>query len=156
MSLAAKQSITPAQAAPVLAAVESSPLSHSVRIEEVARRQHVPLAALMRAAGVGASFSADGLASAELELKYAGFFERERMLAARLKQLGELALDADLPYEEMRSLATEARQKLARIRPRTLAQAGRISGVTPSDLQNLALEVARRDSAAAGDGMLRE
>jgi tRNA uridine 5-carboxymethylaminomethyl modification enzyme len=151
MSLVAKQSITPAQAAPVLAAVESSPLSHAVRIEEVARRQHVPLAALLRAAGAEGSFSADGLASAELELKYAGFFERERVLAERLKQLGELALDVDLPYEEMRSLATEARQKLSRVRPRTLAQAGRISGVTPSDLQNLALEVARRDrNAAAG------
>jgi tRNA uridine 5-carboxymethylaminomethyl modification enzyme len=105
----------------------------------------------LRAAGAEGSFSADGLASAELELKYAGFFERERVLAERLKQLGELALDVDLPYEEMRSLATEARQKLSRVRPRTLAQAGRISGVTPSDLQNLALEVARRDrNAAAG------
>jgi tRNA uridine 5-carboxymethylaminomethyl modification enzyme len=155
MAVAARQSITAAQAAPVLEAVESSPIPHAVRIEELARRQHVPLAALMRAAGVGEGFSTDGLASAELELKYAGFFERERMLAERMKQLGELALAADLPYEEMRSLATEARQKLARVRPRTLAQAGRISGVTPSDLQNLALEVARRSADSAGESALQ-
>jgi tRNA uridine 5-carboxymethylaminomethyl modification enzyme len=140
---AARQSITPEQAAPLLEALGSTALPHAMRIRDVARRQHISLAALFRAAGHENGFSTDAVAGVELELKYAGFFERERMLAERMRRLGDLALAPDLPYGEMRSLAVEARQKLALVRPRTLAQAGRISGVSASDLQNLALEVTR-------------
>jgi tRNA uridine 5-carboxymethylaminomethyl modification enzyme len=57
--------------------------------------------------------------------------------------MGEFTLDADLAYAEMHSLSFEARQKLTAIRPATLAQAARIPGVNPSDLQNLAIEVQR-------------
>ena len=140
---AARRSITPEQAAPLLEALGSTALPHAMRIRDVARRQHVSLAALFRASGFETGFSTDAVAGVELELKYAGFFERERMLADRMRRLGDLALAPDLPYGEMRSLAVEARQKLAMVRPRTLAQAGRISGVSASDLQNLALEVTR-------------
>jgi len=63
--------------------------------------------------------------------------------------MGEFSLDDALPYSEMRSLSTEARQKLATIRPRTLAQASRISGISASDLQNLVIEVERRRRVAA-------
>ncbi len=140
---AARGSITPEQAAPLLEALGSTALPHAMRIRDVARRQHISLAALFRAAGVEGGFSSDAVAGVELELKYAGFFERERVLADRMRRLGDLALAPDLPYGEMRSLAVEARQKLALVRPRTLAQAGRISGVSASDLQNLALEVTR-------------
>ncbi|HVE78071.1 MAG TPA: hypothetical protein VNA89_04370, partial [Gemmatimonadaceae bacterium] len=59
-------------------------------------------------------------------------------------------LAPDLPYESLRSLSFEARQKLAALRPRTLAQASRIPGVSPSDLQNLFLELERRRVAPAG------
>ncbi len=68
-----------------------------------------------------------------------------------MKQMGDLALAPDLPYGEMQSLAIEARQKLAQVRPRTLAQAGRISGVSASDLQNLALEVTRDHGTPGAD-----
>src|SRR5438093_1223031 len=64
-------------------------------------------------------------------------------LAERLAELASFALPADLPYVEFKSLATEARQKLERIRPTTLAQAARIPGVSPSDLHNLVVEAAR-------------
>ena len=144
LALAARQSITPEQAEPVLRAVESASLPHAMRIEEVAKRQRVSLAELFDAAGARGDFSLDALASVELELKYAGYFERERAAVEKMKRLGDLPLDADLSYETMRSLSIEARQKLERLRPRTLGQAGRIAGVSPSDLQNLALELDRR------------
>ena len=57
--------------------------------------------------------------------------------------MGAFRLDVDLDYDEMRSLSFEARQKLSSIRPLTLAQAARIPGVSPSDLQNLVIEVER-------------
>ena len=81
--------------------------------------------------------------SAGIELKYDGYLAREREAAARLAELASFALPADLPYLEFRTLATEARQKLDRIRPTSLAQAARIPGVSPSDLHNLVVETAR-------------
>jgi tRNA uridine 5-carboxymethylaminomethyl modification enzyme len=81
--------------------------------------------------------------SAELELKYAGYLARERDAAARLARMGAFALPAGLPYATFRSLTHEARQKLAELRPASLAQAGRVPGVSPSDLQNLVIEVER-------------
>ena len=93
---------------------------------------------------MGEELASEAVITAELEIKYAGYFERERMQADKLKRMGDFALDTDLEYEGMRSLSFEARQKLATIQPRTLAQASRIPGVSPSDLQNLVLEVSKR------------
>ena len=147
LSLASATSISPTQAEPVLAGTNGAAgaaLAHSVKIIEVARRQGVSLADLFEATGVGEDIDADSLITAELELKYAGYFERERLQADRLRRMGEFSLASDLPYDDMRSLSMESRQKLSRIRPSTLAQASRIPGVSPSDLQNLVIEVEKR------------
>jgi tRNA uridine 5-carboxymethylaminomethyl modification enzyme len=143
-ALAESTSIRPDAAAELLAAAGSSPLVHAVRIAEVAKRQGVSLSALFDAAGVGQHIATEALVTAELELKYAGYFVRERAQATRMQQMGDFSLDDALPYPEMQSLSFEARQKLAALRPRTLAQASRVPGVSPNDLQNLVLEVERR------------
>ena len=137
-------SITPDEAASVLAAAGSSPLAHAVRVAELARRQSVSLLDLFRARGVGGHLPVDAVVSTELELKYAGYFERERMQADKLRRMGDFPLDPSLPYEEMRSLSLEARQKLVVRRPRTLAQASTLPGVSPADLQNLVIEIEKR------------
>ncbi len=142
--LAEETSITPEVAAPVLEAADSTPLVHAVRIAEVARRQSVALVDLFRVAGIGQELPADAVVSTELELKYAGYFERERTQAERLRRMGEFPLDGALPYREMLSLSFEARQKLAALRPRTLAQAARVPGVSPNDVQNLVIEIEKR------------
>jgi tRNA uridine 5-carboxymethylaminomethyl modification enzyme len=92
---------------------------------------------------------AESWLSAEMEIKYAGYLEREREAASRLAELAEFRLPRDLPYLDLRSLSTEARQKLDRVRPESLAQAGRVPGVSPSDLQNLVCEVLKRRRPAA-------
>ncbi len=148
--LAEATSISPDVAAPVLARVSSAPLSHAVRVAEVARRQDVSLRELFRAADVGADLPIDAVVSTELELKYAGYFERERAQAERLRRMGGFPLDDALPYESMHSLSLEARQKLARLRPRTLAQAAGVPGVSPTDLQNLVIEIEKRRRLASG------
>lgn len=143
-SLAEATSITPEDAAGVLAAAGSAPLVHAVRVAELARRQSVALVDLFRAAAVGEHLPADAVVSTELELKYAGYFERERVQADRLRRMGDFPLDASLPYDEMLSLSFEARQKLQARRPRTLAQASSMPGVSRTDLQNLVIEIERR------------
>jgi tRNA uridine 5-carboxymethylaminomethyl modification enzyme len=148
--LAERTSIRPGTAARVLEAAGSAPLPHAVRIAEVARRPDVSLSALFDAAGVGTGLPAEAVLSVELELKYAGYFERERAQAEKLRRMAEFPLPGDLDYPALHSLSFEARQKLAALRPLTLAQAARVPGVSPSDLQNLVLEVERRRKTAAG------
>src|SRR5687768_13194280 len=142
--LADSTSIRPEQADPVLSAARSTPLVHSVRIADVARRQDVSLHDLFRAVGVGIDLPRDAIVSTELELKYAGYFERERTQADKLRRMGAFALEESLPYAEMRSLSFEARQKLGALRPRTLAHAASVPGVSPTDLQNLVIEIEKR------------
>jgi tRNA uridine 5-carboxymethylaminomethyl modification enzyme len=142
--LAGWTTIRPEQAAPILKAAGGSPLPHAVRVAEVAKRQGVSLGDLFTAVGVGEEIDREALVTAELEIKYAGYFERERTQAEKMRRLGTFALDDDLPYAEMRSLSFEARQKLAALRPLSLAQAARIPGVSPTDLQNLVIEIEKR------------
>ena len=144
LRLAETTSISPDAAAAILSEAGSSPLAHPIRIVEVAKRQETSLRDLLSAAGVGSGLSAEALVTADLEIKYAGYFERERAQADRMRRMGDFALDPDLDYQDMKSLSFEARQKLERIRPQSLAQASRIPGVSPSDLQNLVIEIERR------------
>jgi tRNA uridine 5-carboxymethylaminomethyl modification enzyme len=147
--LAETTSIHANQAAPILAAAGSTGLTQTVRIIEVARRQDVALRDLLRAVGMGADIDDEVLVTADLEIKYAGYFERERAQADRMRRMGDFSLDAGLEYGEMQSLSFEARQKLSNLRPGSLAQASRIPGVSPSDLQNLVIEVERRRRLAS-------
>jgi tRNA uridine 5-carboxymethylaminomethyl modification enzyme len=144
LRLASAESIQPSQASDLLSASGSSSLSQAVRIADVAKRQEVPLSALFHAVGIGSDLDREALITADLEIKYAGYFERERVQADRMRRMGDFVLDLDLAYAEMHSLSFEARQKLSALRPRTLAQASRIPGVSPSDLQNLVIEIEHR------------
>lgn len=148
LRLAGETSITPEQADPILAGIASSPLPHSVKVEEVARRPGVALSSLFEATGVGTTLDREAVVTAELELKYAGYFAREREQAEKLRQLGSVRLDAATPYLEFQSLSVEARQKLAALAPATMAQAAGIPGVNPVDLQNLIIELEKRRRSA--------
>jgi tRNA uridine 5-carboxymethylaminomethyl modification enzyme len=149
LRLAEETSITPEVAAPVLSAVGSTPLSHAVRISEVARRQSVSLLDLFRAAAVGEDLPSDAVVSTELQLKYAGYFARERSQADKVRRMGAFRLDGSLPYAEMNSLSYEARQKLSALRPLTLAEAAHVPGVSPNDIQNLIIEIEKRRRRAS-------
>jgi tRNA uridine 5-carboxymethylaminomethyl modification enzyme len=152
LRLATERSIVPAQVNGHLATLGSSAIPHSMKIVELARRQDVQLRDLFALAGVGADLALDAVVTAELQIKYAGYFERERVQADKMRRMGHFSLELDLPYESMQSISFEARQKFAAQRPRTLAQASRIPGVSPNDLQNLVLEVERHRRVAGAAG----
>jgi len=147
--IAAETSISPAAALPVLDRAGSAPITHAVRIIELAKRQDVSLVDLFVAAGVGGELDRGAQITAELEIKYSGYFEREREQAEKMRRMTQLRLDEGLPYAEMLSLSVEARQKLGALRPTTLAQAARVPGVSPNDLQNLLIEIEKRRRLAA-------
>ena len=79
----------------------------------------------------------------EVEIKYRGYIERERELAERMIRLENIRIKNKFNYNEIESLSTEARQKLTAINPETLAQASRIPGVSPSDI-NVLLVLVRK------------
>ena len=72
--------------------------------------------------------------AAEIKMKYHGYIERERMIADKMQRLENIKIKGKFDYKTMNSLSTEARQKLEKINPETLAQASRIPGVSPSDI----------------------
>ena len=126
--------------------VDSTPLSEPQSLDRLLKRPQVSLRELV---GEGAplgvvEFDADALTVVEMETKYAGYIERDRERARALRDREDQVLPPNAAYEAFASLSTEARQKLSRIRPRTLGQAARIPGVSPADLQNLLVELHRR------------
>lgn len=141
--LARATSITPEQAAPVLEAAGERGLLHGMPIVDVARRQKVSLSYLFDAAGVGGELHPEAVRTADLEIKYVGYFAREREAASRLRRLSEFALPPDAPFAEMKTVSVEARQKLSARRPATLAEAASIPGVSPADLHNLLFELGK-------------
>jgi len=143
LRLALEVSIRPEQVNQLLTGLESAPITQSMKIAELAKRQRVLLGTLFERAGVGAELPLDAVVTTDLEIKYAGYFERERVHADRLRRMGHFALPSELPYQSFHSLSFEARQKLVERSPTSLAQAASIPGVSPNDLQNLVIEVER-------------
>ena len=122
----------------------TSGIADPTSLAVLGRRSEVSLLDLVKLCDGSASDVVPGpdeLAAVEMELKYAGYIMKEKRDADRLRRQAEFRLSPNLPYLELESLSKEARQKLDRIRPATLAQAARIPGVAPSDLQNLMMEV---------------
>jgi tRNA uridine 5-carboxymethylaminomethyl modification enzyme len=154
MSWMQETAVRPEQANPLLADTGSAPLTQTTRLAALLRRPDVDGSRLVRAVEA-LPFTADEegdleevMAGAEMELRYAGYLQRERERAEALARQAHFALPDDLAYPELVSLSTEARQKLARVRPSTLGQAARIPGISPSDLQNLVMEVRKRERVA--------
>lgn len=134
-----------ARARAVLASVRSS--AHGGRtLEEVLRRPDVTLAQLVDAHSELAALALDPqiAESIEVEVKYAGYVARAEDHVERLAKQEELEIPLDLDFKTLSGLANEAKDKLAKLRPRTLGQASRIAGVRPPDVALLAVHLEKR------------
>ena len=142
-----KLSVTPDEAKPVLDAVQSSPLKHAVRAQDILSRPHVTLDALHEGIDTVRALTtphpAEVLEQVEIQVKYEGYIAKEQDMADRLGKLDHLVIPEDLDFTRLTSLSYEGRQKLTDRRPRTLGEASRISGVSPSDLSVLMVYLGR-------------
>ena len=127
--------ISPIAANPVLTRSGSRNVRESVRIAELARRPGVPLWDLLAAAGI--AVPVESSAWADIELKYAGYLDKEHSTAERLARMDEFPIPGELEYQNLASISLEARQKLSALRPISIGQARRVPGVSPSDIQGL-------------------
>ncbi len=141
-------SVTPEEASGILDEAGSSPIQQKVRALELLKRPGVSARSLVSLAEEPpkGDLADEVLAAVEVELKYAGYVKRERERAKRLRDQAGFLLSKDLPYMDFVTVSWEAREKLSETKPSSLAQAGRIPGVSPADLQNLVLEVRRLQS----------
>jgi tRNA uridine 5-carboxymethylaminomethyl modification enzyme len=96
-----------------------------------------------------AGWNAEVREQVEIDAGYASYLDRQALDAEALRQEDSLTLSADLDYDAIGGLSNEVREKLMRVRPRTLGQAGRIEGVTPGALTALLAHVRRGKSSAA-------
>ena len=107
-------------------------------------RRNVPLCEIMREFSVFSEYSSDVAETAEITVRYGGYVKQAEEQIARAKKLEEKALPSDLDYSSISGLRLEAREKLSRIKPLNLGQAGRISGVNPADVAVLMVYLAER------------
>ena len=140
-------SVTPDNAQSVLEAVNSSPLKHAVRAQDILTRPHVTLAAMTEGMddvqALTQQHGPEVLEQVEIQVKYEGYIAKEQDMADRLGKLDHLSIPEDLDFHRLTSLSYEGRQKLTERRPRTLGEASRISGVSPSDLSVLMVYLGR-------------
>lgn len=137
------ESVAPEEVTDYLDSVGESQLTQKRRIADLVVRNGVSIIDLFGSVGRLGEFlkehqiSETTLESAEIEIKYAGYIERERQLAEKMLRLEHIRIPSDFNYAAVSSLSIESRQKLGRIRPETIAQASRIPGVSPSDVNVL-------------------
>ncbi len=140
-------SITADQANGLLSGINSSPLKQTVKLKSVLSRPKVHLSDLSGIHSDLQSFlqdiPSDFVESAEVNLKYEGYLAKEQEMVEKMNRLEDLRLKDDFDYHGISSLSAEAREKLVEIKPRTIGQASRISGVSPSDISVLLVHVGR-------------
>ena len=116
-----------------LASVSSAPLSDSRHLSELVARPELSLADLMKIVPCG-TFSPEVIEAVEIAIKYDGYIQREKQQAEKNNRLEYIKIPSDFDFDKVQSLSIECRQKLKRYKPETIAQASRISGVSPADI----------------------
>ncbi len=142
-----EESISPEEFNHVLVNIESSPILQKVKMFGVLSRPGVMLKDFIENSLVVKSFTDsfdnDSIEQAEILMKYEGYISKEYEQAEKLQRLEAIKLSDDFDYDKLTSLSSEAREKLSRIRPNTIGQASRISGVNPSDISILLIYLGR-------------
>ena len=122
---------------PLLETLDSTPLSEGKHLEELIARPELSLSDLLPFVPRGTSFSPEAVFSAEIAIKYAGYVQREKLQAEKNNRLEYIRIPHGFDFDSLQGLSIECRQKLKKYKPETIAQASRISGVSPSDISVL-------------------
>ena len=139
-------SLKPGIINPILASIESSPVDQAYRASQILTRPNMTLEKLSEIDFIGEKtkeFTEEVKEQAEINIKYKGYIEKEKENVAKLNRLETIRIPDDFDYTKIGSLSSEAKQKLNKIQPKTIAQAARISGVSPSDINVLLIYLGR-------------
>jgi tRNA uridine 5-carboxymethylaminomethyl modification enzyme len=145
-----EKSVAPDDVNEFLNNVETTSITQKVKAINLASRPQVNTESLLRVIEGGTklrAFNSDRLKeiaeATEIKIKYEGYIVREKLVADKIKRLERLKIPGDINYSELVSISTEGRQKLNKVKPSSIGQAGRISGVSPSDVNILLMYLGR-------------
>jgi tRNA uridine 5-carboxymethylaminomethyl modification enzyme len=140
-------SAEPDQINPFLESIGSSPVNQKIKTSLLLTRPHTGLSDLRhnlpQLDEALRKFDDETVSLAEVDIKYRGYIEREKEMVNKMNRLEELAIHESIDYARIPALSLESREKLSRLRPRTIGQASRISGVSPSDISVLLIHIGR-------------
>lgn len=142
-----KESIEPAEINPILETIGSAQIIQKVKMFGILTRPAITLLdfaiASLKVKEFISNYDFESIEQAEILMKYEGYISKEHELADKQTKLEDLVLHDDFDYKRLTSLSAEAREKLTKVRPRTIGQASRISGITPSDISVLMIYLGR-------------
>ncbi len=142
-----EESISPEEINPRLEDLNGSPISQKVKMFGVLTRPDIHItdftSSAVHSATYLSTFDSEVLELSEIQMKYEGYIEKESNEANKMVRLEEIRIYEDFDYSKLTSLSSEAREKLNKIRPQTIGQASRISGVNPSDISILMVYLGR-------------
>ena len=139
-------SLKPGIINPILASIDSSAVDQAYRASQILTRPNITLDKLSEIDFIRdktVEFSEEVKEQAEINIKYKGYIEKEKENVAKLNRLETIKIPGDFDYSKIGSLSSEAKQKLSKVQPKTIAQAARISGVSPSDINVLLIYLGR-------------
>jgi tRNA uridine 5-carboxymethylaminomethyl modification enzyme len=143
-------SVSPDEINGFLETVQTNTISQKLKAITIAARPQVEIKELLKVLKGGEKLKTvnsirlnEVAESAEIKIKYEGYIQREKIVADKIKRLESLKIPEDINFSELLSISTEARQKLSKIKPANIGQAGRISGVSPSDINILLMYLGR-------------
>lgn len=142
-----ESSVSPEEVNPLLISLETEPIRQKIKLISLIGRPQLGMTELESVLPAlkekTAPFSPETVEQAEILMKYQGYIDKEQDMVDKMTKLEHISLDSDYDYQQIKSLSNEARQKLALVKPRTLGQASRISGVSPSDISILMVHMGR-------------
>jgi tRNA uridine 5-carboxymethylaminomethyl modification enzyme len=140
-------SATPEETNPYLESINSAPLTQKWRYFAVLSRPDVTILDLIKhnkdLADFTKDFDSEMIQQAEILMKYEGYIEREKEGAEKVIKLDNYKIKSDFDYKAISSLSLEAKDKLSKLRPETIGQASRISGINPADISVLLVHLGR-------------
>ena len=145
-----EKSVSPGEINEFLEKAETNKIPQKVKAITIASRPQIEIGTLLKFMKGGENLKAikserfkEIAESAEIKIKYEGYIQREKIVANKIKRLESLKIPDDIDFSELVSISTEGRQKLSKIKPSNIGQAGRISGVSPSDVNILLMYLGR-------------
>ncbi|QTN38195.1 tRNA uridine-5-carboxymethylaminomethyl(34) synthesis enzyme MnmG [Cryomorphaceae bacterium] len=141
-------SVEPSEVNPILESLETAPIDQKRKLDTLLSRPQVHINDLAQVESLKSYISERGieeedLEQCEIQLKYHGYIERERENAEKLHRLEDISIPIDFNFSKLQAISLEAREKLNEIRPANIAQASRISGVNPADINVLLVHMGR-------------
>ena len=141
-------SVVPEEVNPILSEKNSALIPQSMKLRKIYARPNITSEDILKLSKVSSyvrenSLSKDIIEQVEIQVKYSGYIEKEKLNAEKLQNLENISIPSKFNYNKLKSLSSEARAKLEEIRPKTLSQASRISGVSPSDISSMLVHMGR-------------